>query len=116
MAESSGRLGKGSGSGTGKGAVSADQVRSAEGAGGPRAQRRREQGPHRGPGREGPGAAAEPAGRVGGGAGRATPLGARSRPGSDGDGAHSPASPHPHRRGPGPSSRRRAAGGLLPRS
>lgn len=35
MAESSGRLGKGSGSGPGKGAVSADQVRSAEGAGGP---------------------------------------------------------------------------------
>lgn len=34
MAESSGRLGKGSGSGTGKGAVSADQVRSPRPRGG----------------------------------------------------------------------------------
>lgn len=110
MAESSGRLGRGSGSGTGKGAVSADQVRSAEGAGGPRAQRRREQGPHRGPGRGRPGAAAEPAGRVGGGAGRATPLGAPSRPGPTGTGLTA-RFPAPRQAGRAPSSRRRVAGG-----
>lgn len=90
MAESSGRLGKGSGSGPGKGAVSADQVRSAEGAGGPAGPekaraagpRPASPGPRRGP-RQGrvPAPPRQPRGPRGGGKVKATPPGCSEVPG-----------------------------------